>query len=84
MARILIGARGLRPRKEVRTFRTMDTLANGLPYRELGETYVNQIDQRRTTANLKHRLARLDDIVTPQRDCGYLSPRRSIFMRAGC
>jgi len=42
----------------------MDMLANGPPYRELGETYLDQIDQRRTTANHERRLERLGYIVT--------------------
>ena len=34
-------------------------LANNLPYRELGEAYLDQIGQSRTIANLKRRLERL-------------------------
>ena len=41
-------------------------LAKGLPYRELGEAYLDQIDQTRTAANLKRRLGRLGYIVTLQ------------------
>jgi transposase len=41
-------------------------LAKGLGYRELGEAYLDQIDQTRTAANLKRRLERLGYIVTLQ------------------
>jgi transposase len=41
-------------------------LAKGLPYRELGEVYLDQIDQTRTAANLKRRLERLGYIVSLQ------------------
>ena len=41
-------------------------LAKGLGYRELGEVYLDQIDQTRTAANLKRRLERLGYIVTLQ------------------
>src|SRR5499427_5074746 len=41
-------------------------LAKGLGYRELGETYLDQLDQTRTAANLKRRLERLGYIVTLQ------------------
>src|SRR5262249_23899464 len=34
-------------------------LANNLPYRDLGEAYLDQIGQTRTVANLKRRLQRL-------------------------
>ena len=34
-------------------------LANNLPYRDLGEAYLDQIGQSRTVANLKRRLERL-------------------------
>ena len=34
-------------------------LAKGLPYRDLGEAYLDQIGQTRTVANLKRRLERL-------------------------
>jgi hypothetical protein len=34
-------------------------LANGIGYRELGEAYLDQLDQTRTVANLKRRLERL-------------------------
>ena len=34
-------------------------LAKGLPYRELGEAYLDQIAQTRTVANLKRRIERL-------------------------
>ncbi len=39
-------------------------LAKGLPYRELGEAYLDQIAQTRTAANLKRRLERLGYNVT--------------------
>jgi transposase len=41
-------------------------LAKGLGYRELGEAYLDQIDQTRTAANLKRRLERLGYIVQLQ------------------
>ena len=41
-------------------------LAEGLPYRDLGEAYLDQIDQARTTVYLKRRLERLGFIVTLQ------------------
>jgi transposase len=41
-------------------------LAKGLPYRELGEAYLDQLDQTRTAANLKRRLERLGYTVTLQ------------------
>ena len=34
-------------------------LARGVSYRDLGEAYLDQIDQTRTVANLKRRLERL-------------------------
>jgi hypothetical protein len=39
-------------------------LAKSLPYRELGEAYLDQIGQTRTVANLKRRLERLGYRVT--------------------
>ena len=39
-------------------------LAKGLPYRELGEAYLDQIAQTRTVANLKRRIERLGYSVT--------------------
>ena len=39
-------------------------LAKGLPYRELGEAYLDQIAQTRTVANLKRRIERLGYNVT--------------------
>ena len=39
-------------------------LAKGMSYRELGEAYLDQVDQTRTVANLKRRLERLGYIVT--------------------
>jgi len=39
-------------------------LARGVPYRDLGEAYLDQIDQTRTAANLKRRLERLGYVVT--------------------
>ena len=39
-------------------------LAKGLPYRELGEAYLDQIAQTRTVANLKRRIERLGYDVT--------------------
>src|SRR5271155_4257974 len=39
-------------------------LAKGLAYRDLGEAYLDQIDQTRTVANLKRRLERLGYRVT--------------------
>jgi len=41
-------------------------LAKGLAYRDLGEVYLDQIDQTRTAANLKRRLERLGYIVQLQ------------------
>lgn len=41
-------------------------LAKGLAYRDLGEAYLDQIDQTRTAANLKRRLERLGYIVQLQ------------------
>ena len=41
-------------------------LAKGLGYRELGEAYLDQIDQTRTAANLKRRLERLGYTVSLQ------------------
>ncbi len=42
-------------------------LAKGLPYRDLGEAYLDQITQTRTVANLKRRLERLGYHVTLER-----------------
>ena len=42
-------------------------LAKGLPYRDLGEAYLDQIGQSRTVANLKRRLERLGYHVTLNR-----------------
>jgi len=42
-------------------------LAKGLPYRDLGEAYLDQIGQSRTVANLKRRLERLGYRVTVER-----------------
>ena len=42
-------------------------LAKGLPYRDLGEAYLDQIGQSRTVANLKRRLERLGYHVTLDR-----------------
>jgi transposase len=42
-------------------------LAKGLAYRDLGATYLDQIGQRRTVANLQRRLERLGYHVTLQR-----------------
>ena len=39
-------------------------LAKNLPYRDLGEAYLDQISQTRTVANLKRRLERLGYRVT--------------------
>jgi hypothetical protein len=39
-------------------------LAQNLPYRDLGEAYLDQIGQSRTVANLKRRLERLGYRVT--------------------
>ena len=39
-------------------------LAKGLPYRDLGEAYLDQIGQTRIVANLKRRLERLGYRVT--------------------
>jgi hypothetical protein len=41
-------------------------LAKPLAYRDLGEAYLDQIDQTRTAANLKRRLERLCYIVQLQ------------------
>jgi transposase len=41
-------------------------LAKRVPYRELGEAYLDQIDQTRTAANLRRRLERLGYCVTLQ------------------
>src|SRR5271166_1929159 len=42
-------------------------LAKGLPYRDLGEAYLDQIGQTRAVANLKRRLERLGYHVTLER-----------------
>jgi hypothetical protein len=39
-------------------------LSRGVGYRELGEAYLDQIDQTRTAANLKRRLERLGYVVS--------------------
>ena len=39
-------------------------LATGLPYRDLGEAYLDRIAQTRTVANLDRRLERLGYNVT--------------------
>ena len=41
-------------------------LVRGVDYRELGEAYLDQIDQTRTAANLKRRLERLGYVVSIQ------------------
>jgi transposase len=41
-------------------------LSRGVGYRDLGEAYLDQIDQTRTAANLKRRLERLGYVVTIQ------------------
>jgi transposase len=41
-------------------------LDKGIPYRDLGEAYLDQIDHNRTAANLKRRLERLGYIVQLQ------------------
>ena len=41
-------------------------LSKGLPYRDLGEAYLDQIDRTRTAANLKRRLERLGYVVQLQ------------------
>jgi len=41
-------------------------LSRGLPYRDLGEAYLDQLDQTRTAANLKRRLERLGYLVSLQ------------------
>jgi hypothetical protein len=41
-------------------------LSKGLPYRDLGEAYLDQLDQTRTTANLRRRLEPLGYVVTLQ------------------
>jgi hypothetical protein len=38
-------------------------LDRGIPYRDLGEAYLDQIDHTRTAVNLKRRLERLGYIV---------------------
>src|SRR5271166_3614394 len=43
---------------------TYHMLAKSLPYRELGEAYLDQLGQTRTVANLKRRLERLGYRVT--------------------
>jgi hypothetical protein len=50
-------------------------LAKGLGYCELGEAYLDQIDQTRTAANLKRRLERLGYTVT-------LQPKEAAVARA--
>jgi transposase len=47
-------------------FAAYHMLAKGLGYRDLGEAYLDQIDQTRTAANLKRRLERLGYIVQLQ------------------
>ena len=39
-------------------------LESGVRYRELGEAYLDQVDQTRTAANLRRRLERLGYAVT--------------------
>ena len=41
-------------------------LSTGVAYRDLGEGYLDQIDQTRTAASLKRRLERLGYVVTLQ------------------
>jgi hypothetical protein len=41
-------------------------LARRVDYRELGEAYLDQIDQTRTAAHLKRRLERLGYVVSLQ------------------
>jgi hypothetical protein len=41
-------------------------LTRGGGYRELGEAYLDQIDQTRTVANLKRRLERLGYVASLQ------------------
>jgi hypothetical protein len=41
-------------------------LSRGVGYRELGEAYLDQLDQTRTAANLKRRLERLGYVVSIQ------------------
>jgi len=41
-------------------------LSRGLPYRDLGEAYLDQLDQTRTAANRKRRLERLGYLVSLQ------------------
>ena len=41
-------------------------LARHVGYRELGEAYLDQLDQTRAAANLKRRLERLGYVVTLQ------------------
>jgi hypothetical protein len=41
-------------------------LSRGLAYRDLGDAYLDRLDQTRTAANLKRRLARLGYLVSLQ------------------
>jgi hypothetical protein len=43
-----------------------NTLAKGLPYRQLAEAYLDQIAQTRTVANLKRRIHRLGYNQSPR------------------
>jgi transposase len=58
-------------------------LARRVDYRDLGEAYLDQIDQTRTAANLKRRLERLGYVVSisPPRECrvlGYFLTARDV------
>ena len=60
-------------------------LAKGLPYRELGEAYLDQIAQTRTVANLKRRIERLGYNVTlePKAEPHYPSSPLKLFSWQG-
>ena len=49
-------------------------LAKNLPYRDLGEAYLDQIGQTRTVANLKRRIERLGYRVTLEPTAGRVKP----------
>jgi len=56
-------------------------LAKNLPYRDLGEAYLDQINQTRPVANLKHRLERLGYRVTLERAEEAVATPASVFSR---
>ncbi|MFL5285553.1 MAG: IS110 family transposase [Rhodopila sp.] len=53
-------------------------LSRGVGYRELGEAYLDQLDQTRTAANLKRRLERLGYVVSIQPKEEGPQPRQAV------